>query len=117
LKAVKHSEIAYDIAALLTLLPTEKGGRQKPVYTGYKPSFAFNTVMQFSGEIELLTKEELSPGELADVRIRMMPSSHIRQSLKQGDTFSILEGNKIVGTGIIREINKKEVTGFNKKVA
>ena len=114
---MRHSEITYDIVALLTLLPTEKGGRQKPVYTGYKPSFAFNTVMQFSGEIELLKKEVLSPGEFADVRIRMMPSSHIRQSLKQGDTFSILEGNRIVDTGIIREVKKKEVTGTNKKVA
>ena len=47
----------------------------------------------------------------------MMPSSHIRQSLKEGDTFSILEGNKIVGTGIIREVKKKEATGSNKKVA
>ena len=114
---MKHSKITYSIVALLTLLPTEKGGRQKPVYTGYKPSFAFNTIMQFSGEIELLKKEELSPGDFAEVRIRMMPSSHIRQSLKEGDTFSILEGNKIVGTGIIREVKKKEATGSNKKVA
>lgn len=101
-----QSEITYDFNALITLIPTEKGGRKKPVYNGYKPSFAFNTQKHFCGEIELLDLSELWPGDSTMALIKLLPATHIRHNIEKGDAFTILEGNKIVGTGVIKKVEK-----------
>jgi len=97
--------------ALLSLFPTEKGGRKRPVYSHYRPSFSFNTKMHFCGEISFLNKEEVLPGETVVASVKLLPARHIRSNLKRGDAFAILEGNNIVGSGVIQSIEK------NKKVA
>jgi translation elongation factor EF-Tu-like GTPase len=94
----------YNFTALLSMLPTEQGGRKRPVYTHYRPSFSFSTVNQFSGEISFDDKQELRPGNTAIVDVKLLPSRHVPQKLKNGDAFTILEGDKIVGTGVIQLI-------------
>lgn len=101
-----QSEITYDFNAFITLIPTENGGRKKPVYNGYKPSFSFNTQKHYCGEIELLDSEELLPGHSAMVLIKLLPATHIRHNIEKGDAFTILEGNKIIGTGVIKKVEK-----------
>jgi elongation factor Tu len=108
LKQAMTDKIAYDFKAILSLFPTEDGGRKKPVYTYYKPSFSFNTIQHFSGEISLLNKEELKPGDTAQALVKLLPSRHIRQNLKKGDAFTILEGNKIIGAGVIQSIENEK---------
>ncbi|RYY86832.1 MAG: hypothetical protein EOO15_13425 [Chitinophagaceae bacterium] len=95
------SEITYTIRAKINLLPPELGGRKKPVYSGYRPSFAFNTKQHYSGEIKLLDREELLPGNSALVRISLLPAKTLRKGLKQSDAFTIMEGNRVVGSGVI----------------
>lgn len=99
--------ITYKFTALLSLLPTEAGGRKKSVYNNYRPSFSFNTGNQISGEVLFPELEELKPGNTTKAIVKLLPSKHIRQNLKSGDAFTILEGEKIVGTGIIQQIQKK----------
>jgi elongation factor Tu len=94
---------AYKFTAILTLLPTENGGRRKPVYDHYRPSFSFSSKNHISGEISFPDNEFLEPGSTASADI-LLPSRHIRQNLKSGDSFTILEGNKLVGTGVIKVI-------------
>ena len=103
------SEISYNFTALISLFPTENGGRKRPVYSHYRPSFSFNTKMHFCGEMSFLNKEEVMPGDTALASIKMLPARYIRHNLKKGDAFTILEGNNIVGSGVIQSIeeNKK----------
>ena len=98
---------SYNFVATLSLFPTENGGRKKPVYDHYRPSFAFNTVNQFSGEVSFPDLDELRPGGTATANIKLLASRHISQKLKSGDSFTILEGDKIVGTGVIIEIEQE----------
>lgn len=102
------SEITYSLQATITLFPTINGGRKKPVYTGYKPSFAFNTEKHYSGEIRLIGKTELRPGQTSKVHIKLLPAKTIRKNLKPMDAFSITEGNKPIGSGIIDKVDLKE---------
>jgi translation elongation factor EF-Tu-like GTPase len=94
----------YNFTALLSMLPTEQGGRKRPVYNHYRPAFSFNRVNQFSGEISFDDEQELRPGNTTTVEVKLLPSRHIPQRLKSGDAFTILEGDKIVGTGVIQHI-------------
>jgi len=101
----------YNFTAILSLLPTENGGRKKSVYDHYRPSFSFNTLNHISGEVSFPDIDELKPGGTTTAMIKLLPSKHIRQNLKSGDAFTILEGEKIVGTGIIQQIqNAKKVS-------
>lgn len=99
-----HSEITYDLVAKISLLPTEMGGRKKPVFTGYKPSFSFNSLQHYSGEIRLVRKRSLKPGDSAIAVIKLLPARTIRKTLKPNDAFIITEGNKTVGSGIIEKV-------------
>ena len=98
------SEITYTLRAKITLLPTEMGGRKKPVYSGYKPSLVFNTRQHYSGELRLLNKVELRPGKSALAQIDLLPARTIRKNLKANDAFTITEGNKVIGSGVIESV-------------
>jgi len=99
---------SYNFTAILSLFPTESGGRKKPIYDHFRPSFSFNSANQVSGEISFPELEELWPGATATAVVKLLPSKHIRQNLKSGDSFTILEGAKIIGTGVIQTIDKEE---------
>src|ERR1700744_3936830 len=100
------STTTYNITGIITLFPTEMGGRRNAIQSGYRPSFGFNTEKQYSGMIELLGRERLQQGQTAKVKIQLLPAKTIRKDLKRSDAFSIWEGSKIVGTGIIEEVSE-----------
>ena len=102
---MRSYKTAYNFTALLSLLPTENGGRKRPVYDHYRPSFSFNTINAFSGEISFIGIEELNPGGTASVKVKLLPSRYVPIKLKGGDAFTIMEGEKVVGTGVIQEIS------------
>jgi translation elongation factor EF-Tu-like GTPase len=102
-----YRTIIYNIRATITLFQTGDGGRRKPVHTGYRPSFAFNTEKHYSGEIRLIDKKELSLGETGKANIKLLPARTIRKNLKPTDSFTITEGNKPIGMGVIEKVVKK----------
>ena len=102
-------KIAYSFVASLSLLPSDEGGRKRPVFSHYRPVFSFNTKQYFSGEIELINKDELFPGETSPINVRLLPSKHIRHNLSPGDAFAIHEGERIVGLGFIKTVTEREL--------
>ena len=101
------SDITYNIKATITLFQTGDGGRKRPIHTGYRPSFAFNTEKHYSGEIRLIDRKELIPGETAKANIKLLPARTIRRNLKPADSFTITEGNKTIGMGVIEKVVKR----------
>ena len=102
-----QSNQAYKLSARITLYPSEMGGRIKPVYSGYRPSFVFNSKIHYSGEIDLLGKDELKPGETSKALVRLLPAQTLK-TLKPNKSFTISEGNKIIGTGLIESVELTE---------
>lgn len=100
------NSIAYNFTAILTLLPTANGGRKRPFYDNYRPSFSFSSKNHISGEISFPNQDLVEPGATAIANVKLLPSKHIRHNLKTGDSFTILEGNKLVGTGVIQQMLK-----------
>ncbi len=98
---------SYNFTAILSLFPTENGGRKKPIYDHYRPSFAFNSINLVSGEVSFPELDELKPGATATALVKLLPSKHIRQNLKSGDSFTILDGAKVIGTGVIQKIDQE----------
>jgi len=100
----------YNFTARMSLFSTESGGRKRPVYDHYRPSFSFGSLVQISGEVSFLETDELKPGGTTIAFVKLLPSRHVRQNLKQGDSFNTLEGTKVVGTVIIQHIDEKKNT-------
>ena len=98
-------KIAYNFTATLSLLPTDQGGRKKPVFDHYRPSFSFGSKQHYSGEIIFPNAGELQPGHSAIAMVKLLPSRHISEYLKQGVMFKIFEGEKVVGMGLINSID------------
>lgn len=103
------SKLSYNLTAIITLFPTEQGGRKRPVYSGYRPNFGFNTQQHYCGEIELLNTKKLVPGGTSQVYIRLLPARTIRKNLKPDDAFVITEGAQPIGAGVIEKVEKEEI--------
>jgi len=82
------------------LLSPEDGGREKGFKTGYRPQFFFRTA-DVTGDITLPSDVEIAvPGDNLEIETRLI----LPLALNKGDSFSIREGGKTVGHGIVSEI-------------
>jgi translation elongation factor EF-Tu-like GTPase len=102
------SVITYKIKAIISLTATQDGGRKAPVYNGYRPAFKFHTKHIFSGQITLLDKDELKPGETATITIDLLPAKTIPKNLSISDSFTIFDSNRPIGSGYIIEVTQTQ---------
>jgi len=82
------------------LLTSEEGGREKGFKSGYRPQFYFRTA-DVTGDIILPDDVEIAvPGDNMEFTINLI----LPVALEKGNAFSIREGGKTVGHGIVSEI-------------
>lgn len=94
------------VQARIRMLDTEEGGRYTPFITGYRPNFVFNAAHNRDGQITLLDREQMKPGEQGNVLIRILVHSRnpYPHPPAADDLFLIREGGKILGEGIIQHV-------------
>ena len=82
------------------VLTKEEGGRHTPFFSGYRPQFYFRTT-DVTGSIELPAGTEMvMPGDNVTIEVELIHPI----AVEQGTTFSIREGGRTVGSGIVSEI-------------
>ena len=78
----------------------EEGGRHTPFFSNYRPQFYFRTT-DVTGSIELPAGTEMvMPGDNVTIDVELIHPI----AVEQGTTFSIREGGRTVGSGIVSEI-------------
>ncbi len=93
-----HSEFEAEVY----VLSKEEGGRHKPFMTGYKPQFYMRTT-DVTGEITLPTGTEMAmPGDTLKMVIKLI----VPVALSEKQSFSIREGGRTVGAGVVTTITK-----------
>ena len=100
---------SIDFIADLKYLTTEEGGRQTPVFSGYRPQIKFDfDELQTSGQQTFLNKDTVYPGDKVEAAIRILSVDHFENTLTEGLTFEFKEGSRVIGTGkIIAILNDK----------
>ncbi|HAB53406.1 MAG TPA: hypothetical protein DCE80_14745 [Ignavibacteriales bacterium] len=94
-----------DFIAILTYKSTEHGGRKTPAHSGYRPQVKFDfDEMQTSGQQTFIDKDVVYPGDTVEASIKILSVDHFTNSLTEGMDFEFREGNKIIGTGMIKKI-------------
>ncbi len=93
-----HSEFEAEVYALTK----EEGGRHKPFVTGYKPQFYIRTT-DVTGEVQLPTDVAMvQPGDTVKIIVKLITPVAIEDKMR----FSIREGGKTVGAGVVTKIIK-----------
>ncbi|MBN2605488.1 MAG: elongation factor Tu [Bacilli bacterium] len=84
------------------ILSKDEGGRHTPFFSNYRPQFYFRTT-DVTGVIELPAGVEMvMPGDDVLMTVELIHPI----ALEQGTKFSIREGGRTVGSGIVVEITK-----------
>ena len=84
------------------VLSKEEGGRHTPFFANYRPQFYFRTT-DVTGVIELPSGVEMvMPGDNVTITVDLIHPI----ALEQGTKFSIREGGRTVGAGVVSEVDE-----------
>jgi len=90
----------HKFKASVYVLSKEEGGRHTPFFSNYRPQFYFRTT-DVTGVIELPAGVEMvMPGDNIDMSVELISPV----ALENGTKFSIREGGRTVGAGVVSEI-------------
>ena len=82
------------------VLTKEEGGRHTPIFTNYRPQFYFRTT-DVTGVVELPEGTEMvMPGDNVTIDVELIHPI----AIEDGTRFSIREGGRTVGSGVVTEI-------------
>ena len=89
-------------SASVYVLTKEEGGRHTPFFNGYRPQFYFRTT-DVTGVVELPAGVEMvMPGDNVEMNVELIAPI----ALEEGTKFSIREGGRTVGSGVVSKITK-----------
>ncbi|GAA3025656.1 elongation factor Tu [Tetragenococcus solitarius] len=89
-------------SAEVYVLTKEEGGRHTPFFSNYRPQFYFRTT-DITGVIELPEGTEMvMPGDNVTMDVELIHPV----AIEEGTRFSIREGGRTVGSGVVAKIEK-----------
>jgi elongation factor Tu len=84
------------------VLTKEEGGRHTPFFTNYRPQFYFRTT-DVTGVVSLPAGTEMvMPGDNVQMEVELIHPI----AIEEGTRFSIREGGRTVGSGVVSNISK-----------
>lgn len=93
-----------EITARIHFRGAEDGGRETPVFSGYRPALYFGG-KQIDGAVILEgSDEKLMPGEEREVRITLLHPENAGIEPKRSEPFEVREGTRVVGEGRVLSI-------------
>ena len=93
-----HTEFEAEIY----VLTKEEGGRHTPFFKGYRPQFYFRTT-DVTGAVELPSGVEMvMPGDNIQVTVSLIAPI----AMEEGVRFSVREGGRTVGAGVVSKVIK-----------
>ena len=93
-----HTQFVADVY----VLSKEEGGRHTPFFTNYRPQFYFRTT-DVTGVVSLPEGTEMvMPGDNVSINVELISPI----AIETGTRFSIREGGRTVGSGVVTEITK-----------
>jgi elongation factor Tu len=102
-----------DFKARVRLLTAEEGGRRTPGHIGYRPQvwFEIDSLNHActSGSWQKMDKDNLFPGETAEIEIAILAKELCKNNLFPNLKFRLTEGLMKIGEGEILEIYNQEL--------
>ncbi|OQR79990.1 elongation factor Tu [Tropilaelaps mercedesae] len=86
--------------AQIYVLKKEEGGRERPIVQNYQPQL-YSMTWDCPGRVFFEGKDMLMPGEDGKVTVKLFKP----MVLEQGQRFTVRDGSKTSGTGVVTKIN------------
>ena len=94
--SITHTKFKADVY----VLSKDEGGRHTPFFTNYRPQFYFRTT-DVTGVVNLPEGTEMvMPGDNVEMTVELIAPI----AIEDGTRFSIREGGRTVGSGVVTEI-------------
>ena len=94
-----------DIEAEITLLPTIEGGRHTVALSGYRPTHDFDLSGMLNDAVhEYIGCDSIAPEASAKANMWFLAPDHQVERLYPGFKFTVQEGSRIVGYGVITKV-------------
>ena len=91
-----------DFTSEVYVLSKDEGGRHTPFFANYRPQFYFRTT-DVTGEVILPEGTEMvMPGDNVQLGVKLIAPIAMEQGLR----FSIREGGRTVGSGVVASVIK-----------
>lgn len=105
------------IKANIVLKVTADGGRENPVYSGYRPTFKAGLNQQSDCVVTVIDNTNIKPGSTGIVELKILHPEKV-SGIKEGDNYILAEGAKEVAKGTIISIrlypfNINDIVLFN----
>ena len=102
------NELNYHLEARIRYLTTEEGGRSSAVHTGYRGQFHYvNDSQVWDATQQFIGCNSVEPGDDVLARLKFISPLEHRTRISVGMKFTIQEGARIVGVGVIENINPR----------
>jgi translation elongation factor EF-Tu-like GTPase len=99
-----------DFRAQLTFFTEAEGGIRIPVGNAYRPKIQFDQLDEISFiSIEFLATDVAFAGDVLDAELAIVVKDEFLGKVFKGLDFSILEGDRIIGTGVVLEVLNDEL--------
>lgn len=110
-----HSPL-LELRTQFQLLPTEQGGRRRPIVSGYRPDWDLGNTWLGEptingGQVLLLGVDELRPGDACEVRIEPL-APEFWCAVRVGSVIATREGSRVVGHATVLAVGFP-VSGFS----
>src|SRR5574343_1443440 len=91
------------IKANIVLKVTADGGRENPVYSGYRPTFKAGLNQQSDCVVTVIDNTNIKPGSTGIVELKILHPEKV-SGIKEGDNYILAEGAKEIAKGTIISI-------------
>lgn len=105
-----------DIEAEVRLLPTEEGGKTKPVLSGYRPQHLIMEGYQTSGEHQYLDLDQVNPGGKGLANIWFISPEVYPKTLWVGREIEMREGSRVLGWAKVTKVFNTDLESGTKEV-
>lgn len=101
----------YDFKANLVFKTSEEGGRNTPVFSGYRPHIEFDNYPEYltSGSQTYLNKVKVLPGDTVEAKIKILGTEYFSRRLYVDKGFKFCEGQRTIGIGKIIEVYNEQL--------
>ena len=94
----------HDALVEVTLLKTEQGGRESPIFCGYRGCHLIKEDYLTSSSMKFINDEMISPSDTRLALVQYITPEVYPASLWVGKKMNLQEGSKVIGYTVVKEV-------------
>lgn len=113
--SLMNIEEQTDFRAVISYLSANQGGLKIPISSGYRAHIKFEFIEKQSTAEQIFEEEEtIFPDDNIEAQIKLISPEYYTRRLSEGTSFELSHGERLIGTGIIKQVLNSGLKRNNK---